>query len=417
MAESGASVESSTPGGVQVWRPWIVVALAGLLVVVAAAAAGLLVRPDPVREVAAGESLVLAASPPTTEDTVTRDVTLDAGVSVRLTTQGALGETLDVVPPEGGSFVVVRVTDPGWGVGTVDAVAVPTTVTLVDGSRRTEVTGATTPARLAGVRYTTTAVAVERSGEDAYRGLSLEAERGGSVTSVDLAPTSPEPVPPVPSEVPGARAVPCAPLDWPDGWAPEDNQYDDCTAAAYPLVRTLGVLGPAPDGSVWLPVVVDPEGGFLRATRSDGTYRLASIPAEVAYRLGSSSRPSWHHWRRCSPRTGCRRQSLTTSSCSRFPRMPASTSWWCRSPRRTTRSGVVPGRGRPRRSSCSGALRWGSSGAVGPPPDDHLEHARKDPAPWELSGRLARWSGCVGPRSCPRASPFAATSGRSPRGG
>lgn len=286
MAESGASVESSTPGGVQVWRPWIVVALAGLLVVVAAAAAGLLVRPDPVREVAAGESLVLAASPPTTEDTVTRDVTLDAGVSVRLTTQGALGETLDVVPPEGGSFVVVRVTDPGWGVGTVDAVAVPTTVTLVDGSRRTEVTGATTPARLAGVRYTTTAVAVERSGEDAYRGLSLEAERGGSVTSVDLAPTSPEPVPPVPSEVPGARAVPCAPLDWPDGWAPEDNQYDDCTAAAYPLVRTLGVLGPAPDGSVWLPVVVDPEGGFLRATRSDGTYRLASIPAEVAYRLG-----------------------------------------------------------------------------------------------------------------------------------
>ncbi len=267
-------------------RAWTVVALAGLLVVLVAAGVGLLVRPDGPREVAAGETVSLAAPPPGFDGSVTRDVALDGGVGVRLTTNDSLGDARDVAPPEGGTFLVVRVVDPRWPSPSPDVVPVTTTITLVDGERRYAVSPDEAPTGQSGARTAAVAVALDRRGEDVFAGLVLEAERNGSVTTVDLAPEAPEPSPPVPTASPTALSRACAPAVWPEGWTPGDDEYDACVVTPYPLVPTLGTLGPAPDGSAWLPLVVDTEGDYLDASRADGTYYPESLPTSVTYRLG-----------------------------------------------------------------------------------------------------------------------------------
>lgn len=282
MAEQ---VAAGSPEPITSRRAWTVVALAGLLVVVGAVAVGLLVRPDPVREVAAGETLALAAPPPWDGDTL-REVVLDHGVGVRLTTNDNLGDARDVVPPEGGTFLVVRVSDPRRGDAAPDVLAPPTTLTLVDGDRRFDLTPEARPTSAGAPLVVTTAVALDRSGDDAFDGLVLEAERSGAVTTVDLAPEVPEPSPPVPTGTPGNRSQPCAPADWPEGWSPEENEYDACAVATYPLVDVLGTLGPAPEGASWLPLVVDTEGTYLDAELDGRAYYLDGIPTSVDYRLG-----------------------------------------------------------------------------------------------------------------------------------
>lgn len=267
-------------------RAWAIVAAVGLLVVVAAAAVGLLVRPDALREVPAGETLALTGSPALRDGSVSRDVELDGGVGVRLTTHDALGDARDVVPPDGGTFLVVQVSDPRWGSAAPDLLVPTTTVTLVDGDRRVDVTPEGPPTSQAGARVRVLAVAVDRRGEDAFDGMVLEAERSGVVTTVDLTPEVPEPSPPVPTTTPGPVSQPCAPAGWPEGWTPGTNEYDACTVAAYPLVGVLGTLGPAPDGTAWLPLVVDTEGTYLDARRDGRTYDVESIPTSVDYRLG-----------------------------------------------------------------------------------------------------------------------------------